>query len=34
MERQQALIDVNVTALTHLARGVLPAARANGRATS
>jgi len=31
MERQRTLIDVNVTALTHLSRGVLPWLRANGR---
>lgn len=31
MERQQALIDVNVTALTRLSRGVLPWLRENGR---
>jgi short-subunit dehydrogenase len=31
MGRQRALIDVNVTALTHLTRGVLPWLRANGR---
>lgn len=31
MERQRPVIDVNVTALTHLTRGVLPWLRANGR---
>ena len=31
MERQRVLIEVNITALTHLARGVLPWLRANGR---
>ena len=31
MERQQALIDVNVSALTHLSAGVLPWLRENGR---
>ena len=31
VERQRALIDVNVSALTHLSRAVLPWLRANGR---
>lgn len=31
VERQRALIEVNISALTHLTRGVLPWLRANGR---
>lgn len=31
MERQRELVDVNVTALTHLTRGLLPILMANGR---